>query len=59
MQRNPHRYQIATSYRTSYSLRLVNQTIKRNLSFLFKKSLVKVVVDFESAKNGQKVYGQA
>lgn len=29
------------------------------IPFLFKKSLVKVVVDFESAKNGQKVYGQA
>ena len=37
MQRNPHRYQIATSYRTSYSLRLVNQTIKRNLSFFIEK----------------------
>ena len=37
MQRNPHRYQIATSYRTSYSLGLVNQTIKRNLSFFTEK----------------------
>lgn len=37
MQRNPHRYQIATSYRTSCSLRLVSQPIKRNLSFFIEK----------------------
>ena len=37
MQRNPHRYQIATSYRTSCSLRLVSQPIKRNLSFFYQK----------------------
>lgn len=37
MQRNPHRYQIATSYRTSCSLRLVSQPIKRNLSFFQEK----------------------
>lgn len=37
MQRNPHSYQIATGYRTFYSLSLIYQPIKKKRLFFFKK----------------------
>ncbi|WP_418207195.1 hypothetical protein, partial [Bacteroides sp.] len=38
MQRNPHSYQIATGYRTFYSLSLIYQPIKKKRLFLWEKS---------------------
>lgn len=37
MQRNPHSYQIATGYRTFYSLSLIYQPITKKRLFLLKK----------------------
>ena len=37
MQRNPHSYQIATGYRTFYSLSLIYQPITKKRLFLMKK----------------------
>ena len=37
MQRNPHSYQIATGYRTFYSLSLIYQPIKKKRLFFYKK----------------------
>lgn len=37
MQRNPHSYQIATGYRTFYSLSLIYQPITKKRLFFFKK----------------------
>ncbi|RGZ48622.1 hypothetical protein DW986_08530 [Parabacteroides merdae] len=37
MQRNPHSYQIATGYRTFYSLSLIYQPITKKRLFLSKK----------------------
>lgn len=37
MQRNPHSYQIATGYRTFYSLSLIYQPITKKRLFLFEK----------------------
>lgn len=37
MQRNPHSYQIATGYRTFYSLSLIYQPITKKRLFLQKK----------------------
>lgn len=40
MQRNPHSYQIATGYRTFYSLSLIYQPItKKTIVFLLKSRL--------------------
>ena len=39
MQRNPHSYQIATGYRTLYSLSLIYQPITKKRLFLLKKLL--------------------
>lgn len=39
MQRNPHSYQIATGYRTFYSLSLIYQPITKKRLFLLKKSV--------------------
>lgn len=46
MQRNPHSYQIATGYRTFYSLSLIYQPITKKRLFFFKKYsyVVSVVV---------------
>lgn len=38
MQRNPHSYQIATGYRTFYSLSLIYQPITKKRLFLNNKS---------------------
>lgn len=38
MQRNPHSYQIATGYRTFYSLSLIYQPITKKRLFFFKKT---------------------
>lgn len=38
MQRNPHSYQIATGYRTFYSLSLIYQPITKKRLFLIKKN---------------------
>ena len=38
MQRNPHSYQIATGYRTFYSLSLIYQPITKKRLFLLEKS---------------------
>ena len=38
MQRNPHSYQIATGYRTFYSLSLIYQPIKKKRLFFTKKA---------------------
>lgn len=40
MQRNPHSYQIATGYRTFYSLSLIYQPITKKRLFLEKKGLL-------------------
>lgn len=40
MQRNPHSYQIATGYRTFYSLSLIYQPITKKRLF-FNKSVIK------------------
>lgn len=37
MQRNPHSYQIATGYRTFYSLSLIYQPITKKRLFFHKK----------------------
>ena len=37
MQRNPHSYQIATGYRTFYSLSLIYQPITKKRLFFLKK----------------------
>lgn len=39
MQRNPHSYQIATGYRTFYSLSLIYQPIKKKRLFFVQKRL--------------------
>lgn len=39
MQRNPHRYQIATGYRTFYSLSLIYQPITKKRLFFGKKEM--------------------
>lgn len=39
MQRNPHSYQIATGYRTFYSLSLIYQPITKKRLFLIKKDV--------------------
>ena len=39
MQRNPHSYQIATGYRTFYSLSLIYQPITKKRLFLSEKHL--------------------
>jgi len=39
MQRNPHSYQIATGYRTFYSLSLIYQPITKKRLFFLKKVL--------------------
>lgn len=41
MQRNPHSYQIATGYRTFYSLSLIYQPITKKRLFFNKKKLAK------------------
>lgn len=40
MQRNPHSYQIATGYRTFYSLSLIYQPITKKRLFLMKKLFI-------------------
>ena len=54
MQRNPHRYQIATGYRTFYSLSLIYQPITKKRLFFHKKGsndvLVKVLLNEKEAK---------
>lgn len=40
MQRNPHSYQIATGYRTFYSLSLIYQPIKKKRLFFDKNTLL-------------------
>lgn len=41
MQRNPHSYQIATGYRTFYSLSLIYQPITKKTIVFLKKSTIK------------------
>lgn len=43
MQRNPHSYQIATGYRTFYSLSLIYQLITKNDCFFIIKILELVI----------------
>ena len=40
MQRNPHSYQIATGYRTFYSLSLIYQPITKKRLFFTKKTFI-------------------
>lgn len=40
MQRNPHSYQIATGYRTFYSLSLIYQPITKKRLFFYKNTLL-------------------
>lgn len=40
MQRNPHRYQIATGYRTFYSLSLIYQPITKKRLFFTEKDII-------------------
>ena len=44
MQRNPHSYQIATGYRTFYSLSLIYQPITKKRLFFIKKNAFSFVV---------------
>lgn len=44
MQRNPHSYQIATGYRTFYSLSLIYQPITKKRLFFLKKDCVIYIV---------------
>lgn len=46
MQRNPHRYQIATGYRTFYSLSLIYQPITKKRLFFKKNSIVSMIFLF-------------
>lgn len=45
MQRNPHSYQIATGYRTFYSLSLIYQPIKKKRLF-FNKKICRTNINF-------------
>ena len=45
MQRNPHSYQIATGYRTFYSLSLIYQPIKKKRLFFIKKASVLITAN--------------
>jgi hypothetical protein len=51
MQRNPHSYQIATGYRTFYSLSLIYQPITKKRLFFYKKYLIKNGVNEKSKYN--------
>ena len=42
MQRNPHSYQIATGYRTFYSLSLIYQPITKKRLFFTKKYVTEI-----------------
>lgn len=44
MQRNPHSYQIATGYRTFYSLSLIYQPITKKRLFLYKNHPTQVLI---------------
>lgn len=44
MQRNPHSYQIATGYRTFYSLSLIYQPITKKRLF-FRKKISEIILD--------------
>lgn len=46
MQRNPHSYQIATDYRTFYSLSLIYQPITKKRLFFSKKMFLDVILYF-------------
>ncbi|MDB0827552.1 hypothetical protein PL591_20615, partial [Phocaeicola vulgatus] len=48
MQRNPHSYQIATGYRTFYSLSLIYQPITKKRLF-FRKKQYAAIADKELA----------
>ena len=43
MQRNPHSYQIATGYRTFYSLSLIYQPITKKRLFFMKKQYLTAI----------------
>ena len=45
MQRNPHSYQIATGYRTFYSLSLIYQPITKKTIVFFEKIEKNVLLD--------------
>lgn len=45
MQRNPHSYQIATGYRTFYSLSLIYQPITKKRLFFYKKQLFVILIN--------------
>ena len=49
MQRNPHSYQIATGYRTFYSLSLIYQPITKKRLFFLEKCLF-YDVNYDNAK---------
>lgn len=54
MQRNPHRYQIATGYRTFYSLSLIYQPItKKRLFFLEKEDIFSKPVSMQEIMRNQ------
>lgn len=53
MQRNPHSYQIATDYRTFYSLSLIYQPITKKRLFFYKKITYFTIVGFSSPDEGQ------
>lgn len=46
MQRNPHSYQIATGYRTFYSLSLIYQPITKKRLFFIKKLIDRFYTDY-------------
>lgn len=46
MQRNPHSYQIATGYRTFYSLSLIYQPITKKRLFFMEKSGIQLAAGY-------------
>lgn len=59
MQRNPHSYQIATGYRTFYSLSLIYQPITKKRLFLYNKSVsLYVGKAIKKSRNIYEIFGK-
>ena len=57
MQRNPHSYQIATGYRTFYSLSLIYQPITKKRLFFIQKRCGGGVLPFEGMLSDYRTFG--
>lgn len=59
MQRNPHSYQIATGYRTFYSLSLIYQPITKKRLFFWNKSVFLYVGKaIKKSRNIYEIFGK-